>query len=58
MKKYDELYSNINNLLSSLRASDVVKHVNRFYVMYGNSAPGESIETQMRELQAKLDNAE
>lgn len=58
MKKYDELYSNINNLLSFLRDSNVVDKVNDFYLFkYGNDAPGKLIQMEMDKLQEKLDNA-
>ena len=58
MKKYGKLYSNINNLLSYLRASNVVKLVNDYYMKFGNDAPAKTIQREMDELQKKLDNAE
>ena len=59
MKKYDELWNNINNLLSTLRSSNVVDRVNDYYVnLYNNDAPGKLIQMEMDKLQEKLDKAE
>ena len=59
MKKYDGLWSNINNLLSYLESSEVVKRVNNYYVgLYGNEAPGKLIQMEIDKLRKKLDNAE
>ena len=58
MKKYDKLYSNINNLLSHLRSSNVIERVNEYYLKFNNDAPGKIIQREMEELQDKLDNAE
>ena len=58
MKKYDELWSNINCLLSSLYSNDVVDKVNQYYlVKFGNSAPGKNLQEIMDKLQEKLDKA-
>lgn len=61
MKKHDELWHNINNLLSFLRGrtgNEVVDLVNEFYLPYNNDAPGKLIEWEMAKLQDKLDKAE
>lgn len=58
MKKYDELWHSINNLLSYLRSFDVVGKTNDYYLKkYNNNAPGEVIKKQIDELQKQLDNA-
>lgn len=57
MKKYDELWHNINNLLSFLRNFDIVKKVDDYYLQYGNNAPASLIEIEINKLQEKLDNA-
>lgn len=59
MKKYDPLWSNINNLLSYLRTSNAVDRVNDYYLgQFDNPAPGKIIQIEMDKLQEKLNKAE
>jgi hypothetical protein len=59
MKKYDDLWKNINNLLSHLRSSKVREMVDIYYLDgYGNDAPGKLLQMEIDRLQEKLDNAE
>jgi hypothetical protein len=60
MRKYDDLWNDINTLLFYLRSGsfDVVKLVNEhFFVKYGNEAPGLLLAQQIEKLQKRLDEA-
>lgn len=52
----DELYNDINTLLTYLNASGfcVVEILDRHYLKFGNSAPGELLRQKIDKLQARL----
>ncbi len=58
MRKYDELYDDINTLLSNLRSYKVIKLVNDFYLPFGNEAPGEGLQRSIDKLYDHLDWAD
>jgi len=60
MKKHDPLWQDINTLLSYLRTGrlNAVYLVDRPFLKYGNSAPGELLRRQIDKLQKRLDEAE
>jgi hypothetical protein len=58
MKKYDDLWQNINNLLSFLNQTDVVGLVRNHYAQFDNTAPPEILQMEIDELQKRLDEAE
>jgi len=58
MKKYDTLWSELNKLLSQLRASNVRKLVDDFYLKYDNQAPGLLLTETMQKLQTLLNEAD
>lgn len=58
MKKYDNLWNQCNNLLSSLRASRVINLVQKYYAPYHNDAPAYLMDKYINELQKSLDEAQ
>lgn len=61
MRKYDELWNDINTLLFFLRGSSmsVVELVDRYFLdKFGNDAPGILLQEQIDKLQKRLDDAE
>ena len=59
MKKYDDLYHEINNLLSLLRRNKERERVDSYYLdKFGNDAPGYLLQNAMDKLQKRLDTAE
>lgn len=64
MKKYDELWNNINNLLALLESGShppgsAVNLTKEYYFgKFGNSAPHQLLQMEIDKLQKKLDEAE
>ena len=58
MYMYDELWHDLNNLLSCLRASGVQKLVDEKYAKFNNDAPGWVLNERINRVQAWLDNAQ
>ena len=58
MKKYDPLWSDINNLLSHLEAFNTVGFVEEYYAKFDNLAPKWLLEKSIQKLQKHLDQAE
>lgn len=59
MKKYDDVWNSLNNLLTMLRSFDVPKLVDQYYLeIYKNSAPGECLREQIKDLEKLMDEAE
>jgi hypothetical protein len=54
MKKYDELWHDINTLLS-FQTKNLVEN---YYKPFGNDAPAELLQSQMDKLQKTLNEAE
>ena len=57
MVQYDNLWDDINSLLSLLRSTDTVKLVDEYYQQYGNDAPAKLLELHIEDLQKRLDSA-
>jgi hypothetical protein len=57
MKRSDDLYRKLNNLLSMLRQSFAVERVNEYYMKFDNPAPAELLQEYIAQLQEELDNA-
>jgi hypothetical protein len=60
MRKYDELWSELNVLLSLLRdgGCDVVQLVDEYFAKHDNPAPALLLRRQIDKLQKRLDEAE
>lgn len=56
LKYRDDVWNDINNLLSHLRALGAVDLIRTHYSKYGNPAPPEMVERVMKRLQTHLDS--
>ena len=57
MHLYDEVWQDVNTLLSYIRASDVQELIDAKYAKYNNNAPGNLFKVQVARLQKHLDDA-
>lgn len=58
MKRSDNLYRKLNNLLAMLHQLRVVECVDKYYQQFNNPAPAELLKGYINELQQELDNAQ
>lgn len=58
MKKYDELWVEINNLLAVMEDLGVLRLVKEHYAKFNNNSPPEVLKRRMDALQRRLEEDE
>lgn len=57
MTKYDELWNDINMLLSHVKSLNVIRAMKEYWAKYNNTAPVLLLNDIIDKLQKRLDNA-